>query len=189
MKTGWIDRAKLHLVAAHLVVVQALEPAAKVFGAEAGGAVGGAAGVFEDLLGDEDGAVRTERESDGVGGARIEGDDFPALIHPYGGMECVFAKVTNDDSRDSRVEAVDNGPQKVVRHGARCGGFFDFESDGVGLKEAHPDRKNHFAGEVVEDDDGLTSGGIHHEAADANFDLRLGSLGVGFGFEAGQVHG
>ncbi len=64
--------------------------------------------------------------------------------------------------------------QEVVGHGARGGGLFDLERDGVGFEEADPDGEDEFAGEVVEDDDGHVGGGVHHEAADGDFDLGLG---------------
>src|SRR5665213_1222180 len=96
----------LHFVAAHLVVVEAFQPAAEVFGAEGRGAVGGSAGVLVDGVRDKDGAVGTEGESDGVGGAGVEGDGFAGVIHPDGGVEGVLAKSSDDDAGDERVEAV-----------------------------------------------------------------------------------
>ncbi len=65
-------------------------------------------------------------------------------------------------------------------------GFFNFESDGVGFEQPDPYRENDFAGEVVENDDGHLRRGVHHEAADADFNIRLRRLlCVGLGFEAG----
>ena len=183
-------RIRLHFVSAHLVVVEVLEPAAKIFRAEASGRGRGLAGVFENLLRDEDGAVRTKSKSDGVGGAGVEGDDFPALIHPDGGVKGVFAEVADDDAGDAGVEAVDDVAEEVVGHRADRGGLLDFERDGVGFEETDPDGENDFAGEIVEDDDGLAGGGVHHEAPDAHLDFLLGGeLLRGLGFEAGQVHG
>ena len=46
-----------------------------------------------------------------------------------------------------------------------------------------------FAGDVVEDDDRRVRRGIHHEAADADFDVRLGRGGDALGLGAGKMHG
>ena len=132
--------------------------------------------MVEDLLRDEDGAVGTEGESDGVGGAGVERDDLAGVVHPDGGVEGVFAERAYDDAGNARVEAGDGRAQEVVGHGAGGGGFFDFEGDGVGFKETDPDGEDDFSGEVVEDDDGHLGGGIHHEAADAYFDFGLDGL-------------
>ncbi len=144
--------------------------------------------MLEDLVRDEDGAVGAQREGDGVGWAGIEGDDFPALVHPDGGVEGIFAEVADNNPCDSCVKALNGRAQKVVRHGARRCRLFDFESDGICLKEAHPDGEDDLTGEVVEYDDGLAGGGVHHQAADAYFNLRLKGLRFGFGLESGQVH-
>jgi len=145
--------------------------------------------VLEELLADEDGAVAAEGQSDGVRGARVESDDFPALVHPDGGMEGVFAESAHDHAGNAGVETVDDVAEEIVRHRARGCGFLDLERNGVGFEEANPDRENDFAGEVVEDHDRHLGRGVHHEAADADLDVRLGSfLCVGLGFEAGQMH-
>ena len=75
-KDGEEQRPGLHFVAAHLVVVQVFEPAAQILRAERGAAVGGAAGMLEDLRADEDGAVGAKRQRDRVGRASVERDDF-----------------------------------------------------------------------------------------------------------------
>jgi len=145
--------------------------------------------VLEELLADEDGAVGAQCQGDGVGGAGVEGDDFAALVHPDGGVEGVFAEGSDDDSCDAGVEAVDDVAEEIVRHWSRRGGFFDFKSYRVGFEEADPDGEHDFAGEVVEDDDGHLGGGVHHEAADAYFDVGLRRFfGLGLGLEAGQMH-
>ncbi len=145
--------------------------------------------MLKDLVRDEDWAVRTQSERDSVRGASVKGDDFPALIHPDGRVEGVFAEVADDDAGDAAIEALNRRAQKIMRHGTRRRSFFDFERDGVGFEEAHPDGEDDFACEIVQDDDGLAGGGVHHEAPDADLDLGLGGLGVGFGLESGQVHG
>ena len=48
---------------------------------------------------------------------------------------------------------------------------------------------DNFAGDVVEDDDRRGRRGIHHEAADADFDVRLGRGGDALGLGAGKMHG
>jgi len=110
--------------------------------------------VVEELLADEDGAVAAEGQSDGVRGAGVEGDDFPALVHPDGGVEGVFAEGSDDHAGYAGVEAVDDVAKEVVRHWARSCGFLDLERDGVGFEEADPDGKDDLASEVVEDHDG-----------------------------------
>jgi len=146
--------------------------------------------MVKELLGDEDGAVAAEGQRDGIGGACVESDDFPALVHPDGGVEGVFAERADDYAGDAGVQAVDHVAQEIVRHRAGCGGLFDLEGDGVGFKEADPDGEDDFAGEIVEDNDGHLGGGVHHEAADAYFNVRLGGFQcLGLGLEAGQVHG
>jgi len=181
---------RLHFVAAHLVVVEAFEPAAEIFGAKGGVAVGGFAGVLVDLLGDEDGAVGTEGQGNGVGGAGVEGDHFAGLVHPDGRVEGILAEVSNDDAGDAGAEAVDDITEQVMGHGANSRGLFDFQGDGVGFKEPYPDGENDFACEIIEDDDGHLGGGIHHEATDTNFHFWFGGrMFVGFGFEAGEMHG
>jgi hypothetical protein len=180
----------LHLISAHLIIVEILEPAAEVFGAKGGVAVGGAAGVLVDGVGDEDGAVGAQGKGDGVGGAGVEGYYFAGVVHPDGGVEGVLAEGADDDAGDAGVEAIDRGAKEVVGHGAGCGGLFDFEGDGIGFEEAYPDGEDDFAGEVVEDDDGHFGGGVHHEAADAHFDFWFGGEEwIGLGLEAGKVHG
>jgi hypothetical protein len=187
--SNYAARGRLHFVAAHLVVIEAFQPAAEVFGAKGGVAVGGFAGVLVDLLGDEDGAVGAEGQGDGVGGAGVEGYYFAGLVHPDGGVEGVLAEIADDYACDARVEAVDDVAEKIVSHGTDGCCLLDFEGDGVGLEEAYPDGENDFAGEIVEHDDGHLGGGVHHEAADANFYFGLGGwVFFGFGFEAGEVH-
>ena len=144
--------------------------------------------MFVDLLGDEDGAVGAEGQGDGVGGAGVEGYYLAVLVDPDGGVEGVFAEVAYDYAGDARVEAVDDVAEKVVGHGARGGGLLDFERDGVGFEEAYPYGENDFAGEVVEDHDGiLVWGSIIRPRTNFYFWLG-GRVFVGFGFEAGEVH-
>ncbi len=146
--------------------------------------------MFVDLLRNEDGAIRAQGQSDSVGGSRVEGDDLAVLVHPDGGVECVFAEVADDYAGDAGVEAVDDVAEQVVGHGADRRGLLDFEGDGVGFEEAYPDGEDYFAGEVVEDDDRHLGGGVHHEAANTNFYFWFGGREfVGFRFEAGEVHG
>ena len=145
--------------------------------------------MLVDLLRDEDGAVGTEGESEGVGGAGVQGYDFAGLVHPDGGVEGVLAEIADDDAGDAGVEAVDDVAEKVVGHGAVRGGLLDLKSDGVGLEETDPDGKDDLTGEIVEDDDGHLGGRVHHEAANAYFYFGFGGrVFFGFGFEAGEVH-
>jgi len=105
-------------------------------------------------------------------------------------VESVLAEVADYYAGDASVEAVDDVAEQVVGHGTDRRGLLDFERDGVCFEEADPDGENDFAGEVVEDHDGHLGGGIHHEAADANFYFRFGGREFfGFGFEAGEMHG
>ena len=59
---------------------------------------------------------------------------------------------------------------------------------GVGFEEADPNGKHDFAGQIVEHNDRLARGGVHHQASDADFDLGVGGFRLGFGFESRQVH-
>ena len=110
--------------------------------------------MFEELLADEDGAVTAEGQCDGIRGTRVEGDDFPALIHPDRGVEGVFAESAYDHAGDASVEAVDDVAEEVVRHRPWGCGFLDLQRDGIGFKKAYPDRENDFTGEIVEYHDG-----------------------------------
>jgi len=110
--------------------------------------------VFQELLANKDRAVTAQRQGDGVRRTGVQGDDFPALVHPDSGVEGVFAQRTDNHTSDASVEAVDDVAEKIVRHWARSRGFLDLERDGVGFKETNPDGKDDFAGKVVEDHDG-----------------------------------
>src|SRR6185312_2958562 len=97
---------RLHLVAAHLVVVEAFEPAAQIFGGRGVRAIGVLAGAIKYLAADEDRAIGTQREGDGVRWPCVDGDGFALLVEPDGGVEGVLQQRTNDDAGDARVEAV-----------------------------------------------------------------------------------
>ena len=146
--------------------------------------------MLVDLLRDEDGAVGAQRQGDGVGGAGVERYDFAGLVHPDGGVEGVLSEIADNDPGDARVEAVDDAAQKIVGHRPWGGSLLNLEGNGVGLEETNPDRENDLAGEVVEDHNGHLGGRVHHEAADADFDLGLwGCLFFGVGLESGEMHG
>jgi hypothetical protein len=105
------DALPLHLVSAHFIIVQALQPAAQIFRRETAGSIGGAASVIEYFLRDEDRAVRAQRKRYGVGRARVERDDFPALVHPDGGVKGVLAQRADDDASNACVQSGDGGAQ------------------------------------------------------------------------------
>ena len=128
-------------------------------------------GVFEDVAVDVDGAVPAQGQRDGVGGAGVEGYGFAGVVHPDDGVEGVVAELGDDDFGDLRVEAAGEILQQVVGHGARRGGLFELEGDGVGFEDADPDGEDEVAGDVLEDDDGHVGDGVHHEAANLHLDF------------------
>jgi hypothetical protein len=161
----------LHLVAAHLVVVQVFEPLAKLVGVDVLGAVGSDLGVGEDVAVDVDRAVPAKGQGDGVGGAGVEGDGFACLLHPDDRVEGVAFEFGDDDLLDDGVEASRDIAQEVVRHGAWRGCLVELERDGIGFEDADPDGEDHLAADVLEDDDGHVGDGVHHQAADLHLDL------------------
>ncbi len=150
------------------------------------GSAGGLLGVLEDLAVDVDGAVPAQGQGDGVGGAGVEGHGLAGVVHPDDGVEGVVAELGDDDLVDLRVEAAGDVLQEVVGHGARGGGLFELEGDGVGLEDADPDGQDEVAGDVLEDDDGHVGDGVHHQTANLHLDF-VGGLGCG-GLGRGQGH-
>jgi hypothetical protein len=174
----WLVGRGLHLVAAHLVVVQVFEPATHLVGGYALRAGRGLLGVFEDFAVDVDGTVPAQGQGDGVGGAGVEGDGLALVVHPDDGVEGVVAELGDDDLADLGIEAAGEILQQVVSHGPGCGCFFELEGDGVGLEYANPDGEDEVAADVLEDDDGHVGDGVHHEAANLHLDF-FWSLGRG----------
>ena len=161
----------LHLVAAHLVVVEVFEPAAHLVGGDGLGSASGLLGVLEDFAVDVDGAVPAEGQGDGVGGAGVEGHGFAGVVEPDDGVEGVVAELGDNDFVNLRVEASGHVLQEVVGHGARRGRLFELKGDGVGLEDTHPDGEDEVTGDVFEDDDGHVGDGIHHQAANLHLDF------------------
>src|SRR6266550_4288251 len=58
-----------------------------------------------------------------------------------------------------------------MRHGAWRRDLLNFESDGVGFVNAHPDWKHHVAANIFEKHDGHVGDRIHHEATNFHFDF------------------
>src|SRR5262249_12112291 len=131
-----------HSIAAEVLVGEVNEPLAKLF---AGGFVANGArnlGVLEDALVHEDGAIGAEGEGQGVAGTGVDGHALAVALHPDERVKGVFAEVVDDDLLHLDVEAKQDVAQKVMRHRAGRLNFFDFEGDGVGFINAHPDGKN-----------------------------------------------
>ena len=61
-----------------------------------------------------------------------------------------------------------------MRHRPRRLHFLDFQRDGVGLVNAHPDREDGLALHVFQHDNGHVGYGVHHQATDFHFHFHGG---------------
>ena len=64
-----------------------------------------------------------------------------------------IAEIVDDHARHARVQLGDHVAQQVVGHRPRRGHVLQLQRDGVGLEDAHPDRKKEFLLFVLEHDD------------------------------------
>src|ERR1017187_7156652 len=164
--TAW-----LHLVAAHILVVEVLQPTAEFLLVFLVGNRGGQLGGFQHGVVDENRAVQAQGQRQGVARAGIHADEFAVPLQPDQGVEGFLFQFVDDDFANAGVESQQEAFDEVVGHGPRSGDFFDLQGYGIGLIDPHPDRKDRIAADVLQDHDGHVRDGVHHQAADFHFDF------------------
>src|ERR1035438_6420277 len=164
--TAW-----LHLVAAHILVVEVLQPTAEFLLVFLVGNRGGQLGGFQHGVVDENRAVQAQGQRQGVARAGIHADEFAVPLQPDQGVEGFLFQLVDDDFAHACVESQQEALDEVVGHGPRSGDLFDLQGYGVGLIDAHPDGKDRIAADVLQDHDGHVGDGVHHQAANFHFDF------------------
>ena len=170
---GWRASAQplLHLVAAHRLGVEALEPLLQPLGVLFVGHEVDGLGVVDDAILDEDRRLRPQRQRDGVARPGVDRDRLPVHEQVDERVERVLSQVGDDDLLDVRLEVADDVLQQVVRHRPRRRHVLHLQGDGVGLEDADPDREHTLTVLVAQDDDRHVRDGIHHQPLDGHFDL------------------
>src|ERR1035438_10202892 len=164
--TAW-----LHLVAAHILVVEVLQPTAEFLLVFLIGNRGGQLGGFQHGVVDENRAVQAQGQRQGVARAGIHADEFAVPLQPDQGVEGFLFQFVDDDFANAGVESQQEAFDEVVSHGPRSGDFFDLQGYSIGLIDPHPDRKDRITADVLQDHDGHVRDGVHHQAADFHFDF------------------
>src|SRR5271166_4502491 len=159
----------LHFVGAQVLVVQALEPAARFFGADLVRSGGGGFGAFQDGLFDVDGAIQAQGQSQRVAGPGIHGDQIAIFVEPDHGVEGVVFQFAYDNFTNASAQAVQQDLDQVMSHRPGSRYFFDLQSDGIGLVDPNPDGQDGIPAEILQNHNGHVRDRIHHQAADFHF--------------------
>src|ERR1017187_4547921 len=160
-----------HLVAAEVLIVEALQPAAQFFGIDLVGNRRCLLRRLEDGLFHVDRAVQPKRQRQGIARTGIHADQLTVAIQPDHGVERVVLQFAHHHFAQARIEAKQKALDEVVSHGPRRRDLFDLESNRIGLVHAHPDRENRVTVEIPQDHYGHVCHGIHHEPANLHFDF------------------
>jgi hypothetical protein len=133
--------------------------------------------VDQEFAGDEDLGPGAKGEGEGVAGTAVDldvlilalGFEFDSAV--VGGL----AEVMDDNGDDFGLEAIQEGGDKVVGHGAW--GLYSVEgtSDGLRFREADPDGEQFAGVRLPEEDDGGTGEEVHPDGEDLDGDeVRVG---------------
>ena len=79
-----------------------------------------------------------------IGRTGVDHHGLIRLAKPQHGMKCVVFNLCNNNPFQPSIQVTDEVSGQVVGHGTRRGDLLDLDSDGVGLKDPHPDRASRY---------------------------------------------
>ena len=101
--------------------------------------------IAEERLGDVDRRLKTERQRDGVGGARVDHDRRPALGEVQFSVEGAFVHAHDLHAAQQATEPVGDRGREVMRHGPLALDTVQVRGDRLGLGAPDPDRQRPLA--------------------------------------------
>src|SRR4051812_49156319 len=160
----------LHLVFAHVVGIEALQPFLEPLGLAFGRRRLDLLGLLDDVLFREDRRLGAQRERDRVTRPRVDGHGIPPDAQVDDREVGAVLHVRDHHPLDAALEILDDVAQQVVRHRPWRRGVLDLHGDGVGLEHADPDFEDPGGVLVAQDDDGRAGDLVDHQALDGHLD-------------------
>src|SRR3984885_1113314 len=155
----------LHLIAAEVFVVEVFKPPAQFFVVDLVGNRGSQLGRLEHHVIDENRAVETQGQRQGVARPGVHADQLAFPLQPDQGVKGILFQLVDHPFANAGIEPQQQALDEVVSHGPRRRNLFDLQGDGVRLVDPDPDRKDGIAIDVLQNDDGHIRNWVHHQAA------------------------
>src|SRR5262249_41857101 len=115
-KTKASPGVRLHFVTTEVLVAEVFEPLAQLVAGTLVRDGGRHFGAFQYLIINIDGAIKTQRQSERIAGARIHRHRMAVALHPDERVERIVSQVGDNHLLDVDVEAGQNVFQEIVRH-------------------------------------------------------------------------